>query len=227
MEQKLIGRFIANCRKEKNMTQVQFAEKLGVTNKAVSKWETGRCWPDANLFDDICLVLDITLNELFAGEKIEPQNIEKKAEENLVNIATEVQHRKQFVRWIEAIIGGLIIVIFMINISVGGMWFEGTPVVSNCILSILFIAAWISIPYLSQKNMVIQKILIFYEGIVLVSSVIALGLSFADVNSHVVFWFTIPYGIFLYGLRLIFSWFHIYIIAIGLSVFHLLYIRNK
>ena len=49
--------------KEHNMTQMQFAEKLGVTNKAVSKWETGKCLPDAALFDDICMLLNITLNE--------------------------------------------------------------------------------------------------------------------------------------------------------------------
>lgn len=53
MDQNKIGEFIAQCRKEHNMTQMQFAEKLGVTNKAVSKWETGKCLPDAALFDDI------------------------------------------------------------------------------------------------------------------------------------------------------------------------------
>ena len=80
MDQNKIGEFIAQCRKEHNMTQMQFAEKLGVTNKAVSKWETGKCLPDAALFDDICMLLNITLNELFAGERIAPENIEKKSE---------------------------------------------------------------------------------------------------------------------------------------------------
>lgn len=78
MEQKKIGSFIAACRKQHGMTQVQFAEKLGVTNKAVSKWETGKCMPDASLFDDICLLLNITLNELFAGERIASDDIPKK-----------------------------------------------------------------------------------------------------------------------------------------------------
>ena len=91
MDQNKIGEFIAQCRKEHNMTQMQFAEKLGVTNKAVSKWETGKCLPDAALFDDICMLLNITLNELFAGERIAPENIEKKSEENLIGIATELQ----------------------------------------------------------------------------------------------------------------------------------------
>lgn len=95
MEQKKIGSFIAACRKQHGMTQVQFAEKLGVTNKAVSKWETGKCMPDASLFDDICLLLNITLNELFAGERIASDDIPKKAEENLKSMALEYQKGKQ------------------------------------------------------------------------------------------------------------------------------------
>ena len=95
MEQKKIGSFISACRKQHGMTQVQFAEKLGVTNKAVSKWETGKCMPDASLFDDICLLLNITLNELFAGERIASDDIPKKAEENLKSMALEYQKRKQ------------------------------------------------------------------------------------------------------------------------------------
>ena len=93
MDQDKIGKFIAHCRKEHNMTQVQFAQKLGVTNKSVSKWETGKCLPDVSLFNDICLLLNITLNEFFAGEKIQTENIAVKAEENLLSIAAEYQKR--------------------------------------------------------------------------------------------------------------------------------------
>lgn len=64
MDQNKIGEFIAQCRKEHNMTQMQFAEKLGVTNKAVSKWETGKCLPDAALFDDICMLVICTWGAL-------------------------------------------------------------------------------------------------------------------------------------------------------------------
>ena len=92
MEQDKIGKFIASCRKEHGMTQVQFAEKLGITNKAVSKWETGKCLPDASLFNDVCLLLDITINELFAGEKIEKENIAAKADENLLGVVSEYQN---------------------------------------------------------------------------------------------------------------------------------------
>ena len=69
MDKIKIGTFIAHCRREKQITQEQLAELLGVTNKAVSKWETGCCLPDASLYEPLCAVLGITISELFAGER--------------------------------------------------------------------------------------------------------------------------------------------------------------
>lgn len=71
MDTQKIGGFISRCRREKGLTQVQLAQKLGVTNKSVSKWETGRCLPDASLYQELCGILDISLNELFAGERLQ------------------------------------------------------------------------------------------------------------------------------------------------------------
>lgn len=65
MDQKKIGAFIAQCRKEKNLTQMQIAEQLGITNQAVSKWENGRGMPDVSLLQPLCNVLDISLNGLW------------------------------------------------------------------------------------------------------------------------------------------------------------------
>ncbi len=76
MNQEKIGRFIAESRKAKNYTQEELAEKLGITNKAVSKWENGICLPDSSLYQPLCQVLDISINELFAGERCKE---EKKA----------------------------------------------------------------------------------------------------------------------------------------------------
>lgn len=131
MNQKKIGAFIATCRKEHKMTQMQFAEKLGVTNKAVSKWETGKCMPDASLFEDICLLLNITLNELFAGERIVPEDIPKKAEENLKSVTIEYQKRDKKIVFCQYCTILLTLIVMSINLSVGEMWFEGTPVLSN------------------------------------------------------------------------------------------------
>ena len=69
MEQAMIGKFISACRTEKGLTQMQLAEKLNITNRAVSKWETGKSMPDVSLMLDLCNILDITVNELLSGER--------------------------------------------------------------------------------------------------------------------------------------------------------------
>lgn len=85
MDQVKIGKLIARCRKEKKMTQVELANKLGVTDKSVSKWENGKCLPDVSLYRDLCNILGITLNEFFMGEKINNDEFKKKADDNLLN----------------------------------------------------------------------------------------------------------------------------------------------
>ena len=69
MDKIKIGKFISTCRKEKQITQEQLAELLHVTDKSVSKWENGICLPDASLYEPLCKSLDISINELFAGER--------------------------------------------------------------------------------------------------------------------------------------------------------------
>ncbi len=85
MNQEHIGKFIAKCRKGKNLTQQELAEKLGVTDRSISKWENGRCLPDLSLFNPLCQELDITINELLSGEKINKEHYQEKFEENIVN----------------------------------------------------------------------------------------------------------------------------------------------
>ena len=84
MNQKEIGKFIAKCRKEKNLTQAQLAEKLGITDRAVSKWETGNSMPDSSIMLELCGILGITVNELLSGEEIHMENFENRADENLI-----------------------------------------------------------------------------------------------------------------------------------------------
>lgn len=90
MNQEAIGKFISNCRKDKGLTQMQLAEKLNITNRAVSKWETGKSCPDVSIMLELCDILEITVNELLSGERISMENYQKKAEENLF----ELQHKK-------------------------------------------------------------------------------------------------------------------------------------
>ena len=81
-----IGRFIATCRKEKNITQEQLAEKLNITDRAVSKWERGLSLPDADKMLDLCKLLNINVNELLNGEKINMKEYDKKTNELLVEL---------------------------------------------------------------------------------------------------------------------------------------------
>ncbi|MDE5539097.1 MAG: helix-turn-helix domain-containing protein [Bacilli bacterium] len=83
MDQVKIGKLIAECRKNKKLTQVGLAQKLGVSDKSVSKWENGKGLPDVSLYKPLCEILGITLNEFFAGEKIKDENYKKQADENL------------------------------------------------------------------------------------------------------------------------------------------------
>ena len=69
MDQIKIGKFIAECRKQKSLTQMQLAEKLGITDKAISKWERGVAMPDTSIMIELCDILSISVNELLSGEK--------------------------------------------------------------------------------------------------------------------------------------------------------------
>jgi len=86
MNQIAIGKFIAECRKSKHMTQNQLAEVLNTTNKSVSKWENGSCLPDASLYEPLCGILEITIDELFAGQKNGNKDYRKKADASLMQM---------------------------------------------------------------------------------------------------------------------------------------------
>ena len=113
MNQEIIGKFIAECRKEKNMTQQELADKLGVTDRAISHWENGRRLPDYSLLKELCDTLSISINELFSGEKISNEDYMKKAEENMNILITENYYKKLLLKRI--IIGGINgIIVFII-----------------------------------------------------------------------------------------------------------------
>lgn len=98
MDQEKIGRFIAQCRREKNMTQRELADRLGVSDKAVSKWETGRGLPEAGCMAPLCEALGISVNVLLAGERIPEEEYQEKAEETMVALAemkAEVENVKK------------------------------------------------------------------------------------------------------------------------------------
>ena len=85
MDQIKIGKFIAERRKQNGLTQMQLAEKLGITDRAVSKWETGKSLPDSSIMLELCSILDVSVNDLLCGEVITMDNYNKEMEKNSSN----------------------------------------------------------------------------------------------------------------------------------------------
>ncbi len=95
MNQIKIGRFIADCRKEVGLTQMQLAEKLNITDRAISKWETGKCLPDSAIMLELCDILKISVNELLSGEKINMENNNEKNEQLMLDLAKEIERKNK------------------------------------------------------------------------------------------------------------------------------------
>ena len=123
MDQIKIGRFIADCRKTQGLTQIQLAEKLGITDKAVSKWERGISMPDTSLMLGLCDILKISVNELLSGEKINMENNDQKHEKLLLDMAKEMERKNKTIwtaMWIImtvsiiGLLGGILLVGFLV-----------------------------------------------------------------------------------------------------------------
>lgn len=114
MNQDKIGKFILELRKNKNMTQAELAEKLGVTDRAISKWENGRGLPDLSLIKPLCDELGITVNELLGGEKLTNQDYKEKSEENILNT---IDYTDKKIKKSKKIFGIILISIILIIIT--------------------------------------------------------------------------------------------------------------
>lgn len=117
MNQEKIGKFIAKCRKEKKLTQEQLAEELGITYKAVSKWECGKGLPDVSLYEPLCKILKISLNEFFAGQHLTQSELLKNSEQNILNIAKEEKRTRKKLK--KTMLLSLIIIILLVAFSIG------------------------------------------------------------------------------------------------------------
>lgn len=118
MDQVKIGRFIAECRKSKNMTQAELAEKLNITDRAISKWETGKGMPDSSIMLELCSKLDISVNELLSGEVIKMENYNVRAEQNLLEMKKQKEEADKRLLKMEIIIGVLSTLIFLVSVFV-------------------------------------------------------------------------------------------------------------
>lgn len=114
MDQRRIGSFISELRKEKNMTQKELAEKLGVTDRAVSKWENGRGMPEVSLMKPLCDILDITVNELLSGERIAQKDYQKTSEFRFldtIQFADKKIRQKNTLFWVVAVFSVLLLLV--------------------------------------------------------------------------------------------------------------------
>ena len=122
MDQEKIGKFILELRKDKKMTQQELANKIGVTDRAISKWENGRGMPDISLMKPLCEILDITLNELISGEKIDKKEYQKKSDENILKTIKYTNKKTNFFKkFLICLISVFLILILMFIIDVRKM----------------------------------------------------------------------------------------------------------
>lgn len=117
MEQEKIGKFIAECRKKQKLTQAQLAEKLNITDRAISKWETGKGMPDSSIMIKLCDELQISVNELLKGERIPNNNVDVETDKNIINILNEYKRMKKRSNILKIIC--IILIAFVITIMLG------------------------------------------------------------------------------------------------------------
>ena len=117
MDQIKIGKYIAEKRKALGLTQVELAEKLGMSNKSVSKWERGVCLPDVSVYNDLCSLLGISINEFLAGEDIEKDAIEKKSEENIISVTEAGNKRNRRIKSFSFVLGIIALILCAVLVS--------------------------------------------------------------------------------------------------------------
>ncbi len=113
MDLQKIGKFIAECRKQQNLTQLQLAEKLNITDRAVSKWERGKSLPDSSLMLELCEILKINVTDLLSGEVVSMEDKTKELEQKLLELVKEKQEADKRLLKLEVVIGVLSMIILL------------------------------------------------------------------------------------------------------------------
>ncbi len=142
MDQIKIGKFIAERRKSQNLTQMQLAEKLNITDRAISKWETGKTMPDSSIMLELCDILDITVNDLLSGEKINMENNNQQSEQLLLDMAKELEKKNKTIwssMWaimivsMTALLAAILIARFLVP---EGVW-QLVTILAACVLFLI------------------------------------------------------------------------------------------
>ena len=143
MDQIKIGKFISSCRKEQGMTQAALAEKLGISDRAVSKWETGKSMPDSGIMLELCELLGINVNELLSGERIMTEVYDKRAEENLLEMRWQVEEknrqllRTEYLIVLPAVVLGLVLILVASFVEIPSVW-RGTLIFFAVAMIVVF-----------------------------------------------------------------------------------------
>lgn len=159
MNQEKIGLFIAKCRREKNMTQEDLAEKLGVSNKSISRWENGKTMMDISLFEPLCNELDISIIELLNGERINDKKKDKLYTKTLINYSNKVGSRnKQVILTILFIMSLMPMLLYQFGGMRGVQEISGLIILLSPITIVSIILFFLGI-WFKFKNKITNKIL--------------------------------------------------------------------
>lgn len=131
MDQQKIGAFIAQKRRELGLTQAQLGGMLGVSDKAVSKWERGVCLPDVSLYQPLCETLGVSLNDFFAGESVAPEETAQKAEEAMIGIARDADTKRRRLRRIIALLAAACLLLALLAAAAAWMLRERGVLMTN------------------------------------------------------------------------------------------------
>ena len=141
MDQEKIGKFIAACRKEKGLTQAALAEKLGITDRAVSKWETGKSLPDASIMMELCELIGTNVNELLTGERSAMGEYAKKAEQSLIEMQAKAEKADRNLLRMEIAMGIIIIPLSIVLAKISEIFSnQGDALIGNALLVLSYVA---------------------------------------------------------------------------------------
>ena len=158
MDQIKIGSFIAERRKLKSLTQAQLAEKLNITDRAVSKWERGRSLPDAAIMLELCEILDITVNDLLCGEVVVMEKYDKEMEKNLLEMAKEKEIADKHLLTVEIVMG-----VVSVGIMLGLCIFAAYAPMEEWLRIVLIIIGFIPILVLTPFMLRIEQTAGYYK----------------------------------------------------------------
>lgn len=158
MDQIKIGSFIAERRKMKNLTQAQLAEKLNITDRAVSKWENGRSLPDSSIMLELCDILDITVNDLLCGEVVVMERYNKELEENLIEMVREKEKADKRLLTVEIAMGFV-----SISIMLGLCVFAAYAPMDDWLRIVLIVIGFVPVLVLTPFMIRIEQVAGYYE----------------------------------------------------------------